>query len=105
MATARLVNIEDEDGLLSVDDARPIVEALVNNVLAQPLAIYDSVCPQGCEKAITPWLWYFIASAILNIFLAASGTFGVIYNNRRVKKMLKHVQKGPPNMAKAVKQN
>ncbi|KAK6033325.1 hypothetical protein OSTOST_00462 [Ostertagia ostertagi] len=105
METVQPVNIEDEKGLLTVDGARPIVEALVNNIMGKPRAMNNYVCPHGCEKSSAPWLWYFIASVVINFFLAAFGIFGVMQSYRKTKKMLKHVQKGPPNTIKAGKQN
>ncbi|KAK6059030.1 hypothetical protein COOONC_03342, partial [Cooperia oncophora] len=106
MATVHSANIEDEKGLLTVDGTRPIVEALVNDVMSKPRAMYNYVCPQGCERSNTPWLWYFIASAATNLSLIAFGIFAVMQNHRKTKKLLKHVQKGPTNAnMKTVKQN
>ncbi|VDO20203.1 unnamed protein product [Haemonchus placei] len=95
---------EDEKGLFSADDAKPIVEALVHNVMAETFTMHNYVCPQGCEKSNTSWFWYFIGSAAANLLLAVFGIFGVMHSHRRVKKMLKHVQLGLPNAAKVLKQ-
>ncbi|VDO90844.1 unnamed protein product [Heligmosomoides polygyrus] len=105
MATVNPANVEDEKQLLSTDSARPIVEALVDNVLGKPAGVYDYVCPYGCERSDTPWMWCFIASAVVNVSIAAAGIFGMMQSYGRVKKNLRHVQKGPQDALKIAKQS
>ncbi|KAK6766431.1 hypothetical protein RB195_026000 [Necator americanus] len=105
MGKVNPLNIEDEKGLLTTDGARAIVEALVDNVLANSPGNYETYCPEGCEQSKSPWMWWFVASVIANVLLVAIASAFTMHSSLRAKTMHQDVQKMGTNAGKIVKQN
>ncbi|RCN53540.1 hypothetical protein ANCCAN_00033 [Ancylostoma caninum] len=105
MDKVRPPNIEDEKGLLTVEQARPIVKALVENVMANTPGMYETSCPEGCQQSRSPWIWWFAASATANVILAIMVLAFTVHSHLRVKKMLRDVPKLATGLRKIAKQN
>ncbi|KAL6722878.1 hypothetical protein Aduo_017954 [Ancylostoma duodenale] len=104
MDKVRPLNIEDEKGLLTVEDARPIVKALVENVMANTPGMYETSCPEGCQRSRSPWIWWFAASASANVILAIMVLAFTVQSHLKVKKMLRDVPKLATSSTKIAKQ-
>ncbi|VDK46400.1 unnamed protein product [Cylicostephanus goldi] len=108
MRQVQPLNIEDEEGLLSVDQARPIVEALVDNVLVRNLSsapgMYNTSCPEGCERSESPWIWLFLVSALANVLLIFMTIAFMMHSYFKTKRMLREVT-GVPSISKEIKQH
>ncbi|KHJ99923.1 hypothetical protein OESDEN_00108 [Oesophagostomum dentatum] len=103
MEKVQPLNIEDEKGLLTVEGAQPIVEALVDNALASNPGMYDTSCPEGCEHSRTPWIWWFTASAVANVFLVAMAIIFMMLSRVQTKESLRELTR--MNSGKATKQH
>ncbi|VDL79885.1 unnamed protein product [Nippostrongylus brasiliensis] len=105
MAQVKPANVEDEKNLMSVDDAKPIVEALVRNVKAADPGTYENVCPQDCQKSNSPWVWWFIGSCVVNFIFIAFGIFGMMQSHRKIGKSSKWITQAGVQAQKVDKQS
>ncbi|CAJ0608861.1 unnamed protein product [Cylicocyclus nassatus] len=103
MSQVQPLNIEDEEGLLSVEQARPIVEALVDNVLSNTPGMYNTSCPEGCELSESPWIWLFLVSALANVLLVIMTIAFMMHSYFKAKRMLRET--GVPSISKEIKQH
>ncbi|CAI4223464.1 unnamed protein product [Auanema sp. JU1783] len=86
MNTVQPMDIEDEGGVLNADQAKPIVQSLVDNVQALlPSKGFLSVeCPIACEKSDSPFSYIIYGSMGLNLILFVLGLILIFISEKNI---------------------